>query len=821
MVATGLAIAAAVAFLAATFVLTDTTNAAVRHAAGAGGASVVVTDDSGLGGNPLAGASTLPAGLVTQIQHIPGVAAAEGLVAAPVVPLNQAGHPLGALAAIGLSIPTDPRLQILTLRQGSWPTGADRVVLDTSTAAALGIGPGGTARIGLPGGVRSFTVTGTIGYGSAANLGGIAILGFPAAAAPTLLGTGGGYAAVEVAATPDLAPASLADRIRSVIGPRHSVRTVAQQSAQLAATLTAQVGVIGTILSVFAGVAIVVGALLIATTFTVTIAGRTQQLALLRCVGASRSQVAGLVLAEAGLLGLAGSILGLAGGVGLAAALRAVLGALGLPVPAAAPQILPHTILASLGVGVGVSALAALTAAVRAARTRPLAALSGTTGTNQPGRLTWPRRVAALLLAAAGAAGLLTATGKAPVAAAALALIVGAGLGAPGLVGPLTAPTRALGTRMFGICGRIAGCSMGRNPRRVAAAGGTLAVAVATVAVIATMATTFGVDSAADVTASVRADYLITTPPQTGLDPALPARLATLPGVGAVTGLPRGGFQADTFSDSVIGVDPAALPGLLDLGITAGQLRDLGPDTMAVSARTADRDGWHLGQIVPISYPLGGTHPVRIVALYSYDQVAGGHLIPLSDFQRGFPAAQQGDYTILVAAHPGATAQVHTQLTAALADYPQASLTDRAGFITQATSGIDLLATLMTGLLVLSLLIGLLSVATTLALTILERTREIGLLRAIGATRTQIHTIVRAEAITTVLTGALAGAALGVGIGWALARAFDGRLLGGLGVPWPLLAAVIPAGIAAGLIAAAIPARRASRLNILDALHTD
>lgn len=127
----------------------------------------------------------------------------------------------------------------------------------------------------------------------------------------------------------------------------------------------------------------------------------------------------------------------------------------------------------------------------------------------------------------------------------------------------------------------------------------------------------------------------------------------------------------------------------------------------------------------------------------------------------------------------------------------------------------------MTGLLVLSLLIGLLSVATTLALTILERTREIGLLRAIGATRTQIHTIVRAEALTTVLTGALAGAALGVGIGWALARAFDGRLLGGLGVPWPLLAAVIPAGIAAGLIAAAIPARRASRLNILDALHTD
>ncbi|MEV5752237.1 ABC transporter permease [Actinoallomurus sp. NPDC052308] len=822
---TATAIAAAVAFLSGTYVLTDTIDVGVHHAAArsAGNVSAMVTDAGGLKGSILAGAPTIRPDLVAKVRGVSGVSAAEGIAAGYAMPLDRHGHAVSSSAAVGVSVPADPRLRQFTLRDGHWPRSADEVAVDATTAGSLHLTPGRTLRVALAGGARTFTVSGVVGFGSAGTVAGLSVVGFAPGSAPGLLGTGGRYAAVEAAGRAGVPAAALAHRIKAVVGAAYTVRTGAQQADRLAGDISGAASVVGAILGAFAVIALIVATLLIANTFTITVAQRTRELALLRCVGASRGQTARLVLAEAAAIGLAGGVVGLFGGIGLAAGLRAALGALGLPLPATAPVLRTHTVVASLAVGVGVTVVAAGAAALRASRSRPLAALSAdltTTGTRPPG---WTRRIVATCVLLAGVLLLVTTSGRGSIAIGALVLLLGAGLAGPMLVRPLTAPARRLLSAVTGVCGHLADRQMLRNPRRVAGTGGTLVVAVATVSLVAALAATITSSRALDARRSLRADYVLSTTPGTGagLDPALTGRIARSPGVAAASGIPCGIFQAPGTSDKLCGIDPEAYPRLVDPHVRAGSMADLRPGTMAVSATVAARTGWHLGQTIPITYPTGGTRPVRVVALYDYDQVAGAFLIPLADYTRHYPPAQQADQTILVRAAEGARRQVRAELVALRGDYPQASLDDRAGYGHRVGAGIDLIATMMTGLLALSLLIGLIAVATALALGVLERTREIGLLRAVGAEARQIRAIVRVEALTTVVTGSLTGVVLGLSIGWPLGRALEGRAFGPPGVPVPLLAVVLPAAVVAGLLAAAVPARRAARLHVLTALHTE
>jgi putative ABC transport system permease protein len=819
----GLAVAAAVAFLAGTYVLTDTINASVQSSAAeaSGSASAVITDASSVGGTLLGGLPTLSAGLVSRVRRVVDVTAAEGIAVGYAMPLDGQGHAISSSAALGISVPADARLRVLKLHSGHWPQGAGQVVVDATTAGTLGLKPGSALRVALPGGARAFTVTGIAGFGSAESLAGVSIVGFAPDAAISLLGTGGKYAAITVAGSPGTSATVLASRIKAAIGAGYTVRTTAQQADHLASVIAGYTSVIGTVLRAFAIIALLVAALLIANTFTITVAQRARELALLRCVGAGRGQVALLVLWEAAVIGLAGGVIGLFGGIGLAAGLRAALGGIGLPLPAAAPVLRVHTVVVSLAVGLGVTVVAACAAALRAARSRPLTALTGTETATGPERPGWARRTIAVLLLLLGAFLLTTGSGPGPVALGALLLLTGAGVAGPLLVRPLTAPARGLQSAAAGICGRLAGRQMLRNPRRVAGTAGTLAVAVATVTIIATIAATITASSALGVGRSLHADYVISVPPRAGLAPAVTGRIARLPGVAQVAGMRCGAFSPPGGSETVCGIDPATYPSFVDIGVTAGRLADLAAGTIAVNTVVAQRSNWHLGRVIPITYPVGGTRPVRIVALYSYDQVAGDYLIPLADYTHGFPPAQQTDGTILVKAARGAQQQVRAELNTVLAGYPQATVDNKAGYSNQVSSGIDLVATLMTGLLALSLLIGLIAVTTALALSVLERTREIGLLRAVGAEVRQVRAIVRAEALTTVVTGALTGLLLGLAIGWPLAIALEGGILGPPGIPVALLAAAIPAAIIAGLLAAAIPARRAAHLNILTALHTE
>jgi putative ABC transport system permease protein len=819
---TALAVAAAVAFLSGTFVLTDTIDAGVqRSAAQAAGTTAVIVTAAGPGGSLLVGEPTLPAALLSQVQRVPGVAAAAGITAGYAMPLTRDGTPVAATAGIGVSVPADPRLRPLALRAGTWPSGPAEIVVDATTAATLGAAPGSMVRVALPSGARSFTLTGTVGFGSAANLVGLSIVGFAADAAPVLLGADT-YAAIEVASAPDLPADALAARIRDAVGPDYDVHTATEQAAQISSAVAGVTSIIGTVLAAFAVIALIVAALLIANVFTITVAQRGRELALLRCVGASRTQIGILVLAEATLVGLAGGVVGLVGGIGVASGLQAVLGAFGLPLPAGAPVVELRTIIVAIAVGVGVTAVAASAASLRAARSRPLTALSTEEQSAIPRRLGWIRRVIAVLAAVTGGLLLADPSGSpASVGLGAVVLIVGAGLGAAALVRPVTAPARRLASAVLGVSGELAGRNIVRQPRRVVGTAGTLTVAVATVAIVATMAATITASSANSVRQALRADYVITTPPGAGLDPVARQRIAALPGVTATIGLPCGTFQPPGGNETVCGIDPAGLPGMVDLDIVDGRLADLTTGTIAISARVAARTGWRLGQTIPVGYPLGGNRNTRIVALFAADDVVGSFLIPHADYARSFAGAQQTDATILVSSAGGPSASADRDLTRLLADYPQATLADKDSFAQQVSSGIDLIATLATALLTLSLLIGLIAVVTALALSVLERTREIGLLRAIGAHARQIRGIIRAEALITTTTGALIGVGLGLAIGGPLARAIDVYLTGDPAIPMLLLVIILPAAILTGLLAAAIPARRAARLNTLAAIHTE
>jgi putative ABC transport system permease protein len=820
----GFAVAAAVAFLASTYVLTDTINSGVQSSAAqaSASASAVVTDANTFGTSLLGGVPALPASLVTRVRQVPGVTAAEGTAVGYAMPLNSQGHAIASSSSIGISVPADPRLQVLSLRGGAWPQGSGQVVVDATTAAKLGLNPGSTLQVALTSGKRTFTVTGIAGFGSAESLAGVTIVGFPSSVAAGLLGTGGKYAAVEVASAAGTSAGGLAARIRSAIGPHYTVRTTTQQADHIASVISSYSNIIGTLLRVFAIIALLVAALLIANTFAITLAQRARELALLRCVGAARGQTAWLVIWEAVVIGLAGSVAGVFGGIGLAAALRAILGRLGLPLPSAAPVVRPHTIVVSLVVGVGVTVVAASAAALRASRSRPLTALTGTEPAATSRRTGLARRIIAALVLLL-AAFLLTTGNRTPVALGSLLLLVGVGLAGPMLVRPLTAPARGLQSAVGGFTGRLAGRQMLRNPRRVAGTVGTLAVAVATVTIIAAIAATVTSSSALAVGKSLRAEYVISTPPRAGLTPTLVSRIAALPGVAQADGMQCGTFSPPGGNETVCAIDPATYSRFADVDVTNGNLSGLAAGTIAVSSTAAEGNGWHVGQRISVSYPVGGRQQDRIIAIYKYDQVAGDYLIAPAVYTQLFPPAQQTDRTILVNTAGGAQQQVNGELSSLLNAYPQATLSDKAGYGSQISSGINLVATLATALLALSLLIGLIAVITALALSVLERIREIGLLRAVGAEIRQIRAIIRAEALTTVVTGVITGVILGLVIGWPLALALENSSggLGSPGVPVPLLAAALPAAIVVGLLAAALPARRAARLNILTALHAE
>jgi putative ABC transport system permease protein len=610
-----------------------------------------------------------------------------------------------------------------------------------------------------------------------------------------------------------------------VIPSKYESITGADQAQRAAKEIQDGLGFFSTALLAFAGVALFVGAFLIFNTFSIIVAQRTRELALLRCLGASRRQVLSSVLLEAGLVGLIASAIGLGFGIVIAIGLRAVLGAVGIDLPSTGTVFELRTVIVSLVVGVVITLVSSFMPALRATRVPPVAAMRAEAAT-PPSRSIRRRSIIGSLVTLVGVGLLVLGLFRdidnrvAVVGGGAVVIFLGVAILSPLIARPLA---RWIGwpfARAFRLPGNLARQNAMRNPRRTSATAAALMIGLAlvTFAGIFVASAKSSIDSVLDRTVS--ADYIATTESFQGFSPEVAKRLAALPDLEAVTSSRYGGWRLNGQAQGLQAVDPVAYDSLVRTETTSGRLADLQSGGLAVSEDNAKQHGWKVGSIVPMEFPANGVQQVPVKAIYEDNQLNGGYLLSLTDYQKGY--STQLDSMVIAKAKPGADqAAVRGAVDRAVADFPNVRVQDMAQYKAETGRQLDQLLNLVRSLLAFAIVIALFGIVNTLALSVFERVRELGLLRAVGATRRQVRSMIRWEAVIISVLGAVLGMAVGVFFGWTMVRALASQGFGEFTVPGAQLVAYVLLAAVAGVLAAILPGRRAAKVDVLRAITTE
>ena len=824
LILTGLAIALGVAFMSGSFVFSATlTHSLDSLFAQASNGTDVEVMHSSPGGSTITGsaAQPVPASVLARVQRVPGVAAADGQISDQAVLLGRDGKPLPGSFGVALSWPADTPFQTsFTHRAGQPPAGPGQVMIDQASARRGHFTVGQTIDIAIAGHAVPFTITGTTGYGSADSLGGGSMAIFSLGTAQQLFGKAGELDRIVVKGAPGVSATQLRDRIAPVLPTGDEAVTAASASASAAQQINSQLGILTDFFLGFAGIALFVGAFVIWNTFSIMVGQRTRELALTRALGASVGQVFRSVLAEAAIIAAVASAAGVGLGLGLARGLAALLSAFGFSLPISG-LVLPTAELAvALGTGIAITVIASLAPAYRATRVAPVQAMRDPAP--EPARFPASRLISGLAVTTAGLAALLDGIGGgggiALTGAGAAGCFIGVTVLAPLIVRPLAYLAGAPLIRLPGRVGLLARGNTMRNPKRTSATAAALMIGLAVIAGTSVLVSSVRAEIGQQVSAASRTDFYVqATNSASGISPALAGIIARQPGVRAVTEVREtNATVAGAANRNVEGVDPAAIGQFTNLGVTAGQVSALGnPGTIMVSSAAAPGGGWKAGDTVQVQFGSYGVYRLRIAAIFA-------NVGPLSDYlvSNATLAADSGvrtDSVDLVQAPASARGAIQ----AALTGYPGAQLLDQTGYIASQTAVLNSLLTLVTAMLVLAIVIALLGVVNTLALSIVERTREIGLLRAIGMRRGQLRQMVAAESMIISVIGALLGTVLGVGLGVALAEALTRSQHATVAIPAGQLLIYILATGAAGVLASIGPARRAAKLNMLTAIAAE
>ena len=711
----------------------------------------------------------------------------------------------------------DPAASPLTVVSGRAPAAADEVVIDVDTFDDGGFALGDSVRV-LPLPERQrFTVVGTIDDGG--TFGG-QVLSFSYEGAAMVFG-GSEVDQVFVGAAAGVAPEQLVERLNGRLGADLEAvtgETLANEFQDLVGSFTR---IMEIALQVFAGVALFVGAFVIYNTFTITVAQRTREMALLRAIGASSRQVAVTVVAESAAIGVVASAAGAAAGIGIGWGLLKLLGSfigdLGLVLSVPVGALVNGVVLGTL-----ITVAAAYIPARRGAKVDPIEALrEAAAETSRParGRMFW-----GLAVLAAGIAATIwsSVAGEERILAAGLPLVVIAVvLLGPTIVRPLSRLLAAPVVRRGSITGELARENASRSPKRSATTSLTLMIGVALVVTATVFAATLSKLIAGDLEDDLLADHVVTISDAVagaggGLDPAIADAVDALEGVDAAVGTRTAFAQIGGGFAQVTGADTARLAQVADLGVVEGSVTGLGAHEVAVRQPTADEEGLAVGDTVTVRFQQGAA-TLTVAGIYDRGyQLAAEWLVDNSLLDASL--SRSLDARILVRTG-GATGALIGDIDAALASDPTARISSRDDFIDDQAGQITNLLTLLYALLGMSVVVALIGIVNTMSLSIHERTRELGLLRAVGMTSRQLRRTVRYEAAIIALIGTLAGLVLGLFFGWA---AFDALGLGysDFAVPWLTLAAIGVAGLVAGLLSGVMPARRAGRLEVLDAIAT-
>ena len=816
---TASAVALAVSLVAGTFVLTDTIGSALRQATTPGqDIDLVVRATSAF--TPQAGAlpdrERVPDSLLEKVLAVPGVREAWGS-------LTGYAEVMGAAAdrpAVGTAWSPDA-----AMAAGRAPAGGDEVVLDAATAAAQGLSLGDRVKILVEGAVEEFTIAGLRKVND--YLASQAM--FELQTAQRVLGQQGTVDAIPVRAEPGVSAETMRARIGSVLPERYEVVTYDQAAKEAEESWSRALGFLTTALLLLAGVALLVGSFLIFNTFSILVAQRTRELGLLRALGASRARVMGSVLVEALAVGLVASLAGVVLGLGAAKGLLAIMRVVGFDLPDVPAVFRARTAAAGVVCGVVVTVVAALGPARRATRVAPMTAITGLTADGDgslAGRLAWGATVALSGIAVLLAVTLGEVPSPLPVVGLGVAgLLVGVALLMPLVARPAA---RLLGRpliRMFGQPALLGRENAMRNPRRTAATAAALMIGITLVGVVAILAASMKSSATRSITETLRADFVVAPRPLPGTGAGLPTqvadRLRRTPGVATVSQIRGGQWGLDGRAQTLLAVDPATVTDVHSLDpASAAAARRLDDRSVLVRDTVAARHGWKVGDPVPMTFARTGTTPLRLSATYSTTTVRSDYVISLGAYRANY--AQQLDTLVEVRLAAGVGLEAgRAALAAALADFGTAEIRDRDQVLASSRRQVDTLLLPVTALLALSVLIALLGITNTIALSVSERTRELGLLRAVGMARSQLRSMVRAEAVIISALGALLGVAVAAFCGWALVTAMADLGVTELVFRTGQLAGLVALATAAGLVAGVIPARRAARLGVLDAVAAD
>lgn len=832
---TFLAVFLGVAFLAGTLVMGDTLRAGFDSMFGnaTAGTDAVVrgADTITTPGESQGVRQPVRTDLVGTVAAVPGVAAVAPDIQGAGQLVGGDGEPIGGQGPPTLAGNwiTDTKLNPYRLAEGRAPARSGEVVVNRGTAEKGGLKIGDTTTLRTPDPVR-VTIVGLATFGGEDGMAQVTFTGMTRADAEKYLTARPGRAtSIVVRAAPGVSQAELVDRLTPVL-PEGVEAITGQEAAQENTDMIASqfLTIFTTFLLVFSGVALLVATFSIHNTFAIVVAQRARENALLRALGASRRQVTEATLVEAAAVAVTASAAGLAGGIGIAAGLLALFPAIGFPFPEGDLVIGALSLTVPLLVGVLVCLGSALLPAVRAGRTAPLAALRETAvDSSGASRL---RAVAgagllALAVAVTLAGVLVTPSVWLAGGGAVLALISFV------VLGPVASSTavRVLGSpldRLRGITGGLARRNALRSPKRTAATAGALMIGVAVVSLFTVFGASLKATMDQTVSRSFAGDVAVSTPSfgagGSGLSPRLAPALGRLPEVDTAVGLGRGVAEVDGKGRALTVTDPVALRRTFDLGTVRGDLGALGTDGIAITRQEADRRHLTTGDTARLAFTDGDEKTFTVRAVYGRSELAGDYVITRAAWAPH--RTQDADTLLAVSFADGvSTAEGKAAVEKVAAHYGNPEVQTRDEYAQSSAGGIDMMLTLVYALLALAVLIALLGIANTLTLAIHERTRELGLLRAVGQTRSQLRAMVRWESVLVAAFGTAGGLALGAFLGWVLVRASDGSSDSAFAfaLPTARLAVVALVGIAAGALAGLRPARRAARLDVLRAIATE
>ncbi|MEV6565957.1 ABC transporter permease [Streptomyces kronopolitis] len=833
---TVLAVMLGVAFVSGTLVYTDTLSTAFRNSSQKSYDDIDValtpqSSDTVPGVPPKE--SRLDGKLLDTVRHTPGAASATGIVNGPASVADKDGKLIGQGGSGGnYASGKDGKDARYPLKEGAAPTRADQFALDEDTAKKAGYHVGDTVRMSVDGPVREQKLTGIFTTGGGKGMSGGSLALFDTKTAQKLFGMSGGYSEIDVKAAPGTSQAALKQEIDKKL-PRDGVslatgKELADNQAESAKT---QMNTMQTALLAFAGVALFVGIFVIANTFTMLISQRTKELALLRAVGASRRQVTRSVLLEAFLVGAVAGASGLVAGIGIGAVLRALGSG---TVPDGPLQVSTSTVLVSLGVGIAVTVLSAWLPGRRAAKIPPVAAMNSVHAVATTRSLV-VRNTLGALFAGAGTAAVLVAislddgkdTSRYMMGLGGMLLLVGVFVLTPLLSRPLIALGGPV-LRGFGISGLLARQNALRNPRRTAATASALMIGLTLITGMTVIAK--GVDQGiSNVAASaLKADYTVMMSDQgQPLPPDAEKDVKGAAGVSALTpmrkDMVRVGAGAGTDGrnvSGVTGVDGKTFGSLGNLDFTKGSLGSLHGDRVVVDSSAAKEYGLKTGSRFPVTFPDGKKAELTVSGVFEGNNMFNGIILDkdtLAPHQKRITTTQ-----LLVKMDGGATTAHKDELVKALGKNPALSIQDKQDISDAVSKLFTLLLNMLYGLLGMAVVVAVLGVVNTLAMSVFERAQEIGMLRAIGLDRRGIKRMVRLESLIISLFGGVLGIGLGVFLGWAVGKLIEGGLpTYELVLPWGELGIFLGLAGVVGALAALWPARRAARMNMLEAIKAE